>query len=376
MKIIDRYLLRQFLWNFVVCFLSMTGLVVVFDAFTNLEAFLATAGSPADLLKLMGSHYGFQGLLFFDQSAGLLALVATMFTVSWIQRHNEMTALMSAGISRLRVVAPVIAAAIVINLFAAANRELVVPRYRAELTRKPNDLVGDVGQKLAPLPDYETDILLRGKATYAADQRIEQPEFLLPGSLGGHLLVAENALYLPPEAERPGGYLLDEVKKPEGLVAEPSLRLEGRPVIVTPPDAPGWLKPNQCFVVSGVSFEQLTGGDSWQKLSSTAELVAGLRNRSLDFGAGVRVTIHSRFVQPLLDTTLVFLGLPLVLRREQRNVFVAIGMAALLVAGFMLVVMAMRYLGTISSISPSLAAWAPLMIFVPLAVGMSDAMRQ
>jgi len=88
------------------------------------------------------------------------------------------------------------------------------------------------------------------------------------------------------------------------------------------------------------------------------------------------VTIHSRFVQPLLDTTLVFLGLPLVLRREQRNVFVAIGMAALLVAGFMLVVMAMRYLGTISSISPSLAAWAPLMIFVPLAVGMSDAMRQ
>ena len=40
MTIIDRYLLRQFLQTFLICYLSLTGLYIVFDAFTNLEDFL------------------------------------------------------------------------------------------------------------------------------------------------------------------------------------------------------------------------------------------------------------------------------------------------------------------------------------------------
>ena len=43
MTIIDRYLLRQFTQNFVVCWVSLTGIFVVFDAFSNLEAFLQFA---------------------------------------------------------------------------------------------------------------------------------------------------------------------------------------------------------------------------------------------------------------------------------------------------------------------------------------------
>ncbi len=43
MRIIDRYLLRQFLHTFSICFLSLTGIFIVFDAFTNLEAFMHCA---------------------------------------------------------------------------------------------------------------------------------------------------------------------------------------------------------------------------------------------------------------------------------------------------------------------------------------------
>ena len=52
MNIIDRYLLRQFLQNFVICFLSLTGVYVVFDAFTNLEAFMSFAKGRR-LMKVM-----------------------------------------------------------------------------------------------------------------------------------------------------------------------------------------------------------------------------------------------------------------------------------------------------------------------------------
>jgi lipopolysaccharide export LptBFGC system permease protein LptF len=46
------------------------------------------------------------------------------------------------------------------------------------------------------------------------------------------------------------------------------------------------------------------------------------------------------------------------------------------VSVFWLLVIAFEHLGKIYSIPPSLAAWAPLMIFVPTAVAMADSMRR
>src|SRR5690606_10071121 len=154
---------------------------------------------------------------------------------------------------------------------------------------------------------------------------------------------------------------------PTDLAHKESIRLNDAPVIITPRDAP-WLKPDECFVVSEVNFEQLTGGQSWRKFSSTAELIRGLHNPSLDFGADVRVAVHSRFVQPMLDFVLIFLGLPLILGRSNRNIFVAVGMCVLLVGLFMLVVIGSRTLATSYLINPALGTWLPLMVFVPVGV--------
>jgi lipopolysaccharide export system permease protein len=375
MWIIDRYLLRQFLKTFVICYLSLTGLYIVFDAFTHLDEFLGYSERGDGLLSLMASFYAYQSILFFELTSGLLTLVAAMFTLAWIQRHNELTALMSAGISRIRVVLPVISAAVVIALLATANRELVIPRIRDELARQPSNLLRDQGQRLQPRYDNQTDVLIRGKLAYGDRQRIEQPDFLLPEKLNqyGHKLTAENALYKLPEGSRPGGYLLENVEQPRDLDRRSSLRLGNQLVVITPHDA-DWLKPNQCFLVSDVSFEQLAEGQAFWKFSSTAQLISGLRNRSLDYGADVRVAIHARMVQPFLDVTLLFLGLPLVVSRESRNVFLAIGLCIGVVTVFLLVVIGLQHLGSIYLVDPALAAWAPLMLFVPPAVWMAESM--
>ena len=82
-----------------------------------------------------------------------------------------------------------------------------------------------------------------------------------------------------------------------------------------------------------------------------------------------------RLIQPLLDVTLLFLGLPLVLSRKNRNIFLAIGMSVVLVVGFMGVVLACQYCGTSYLISPVLAAWLPLMVFVPWGVFSAEPLR-
>ena len=378
LPIVDRYLLRQFIQTFLICFCSLTGLYVVIDGFANLEEFVTYAEKKGTLLSVMGEYYAYRSLSFFDTTSHILTLISAMFTVTWIQRHNEMTALEAAGIPKARIVKPVIVAAIVVILLSVFNREWLIPSVRQQLSFNAQDLGNSAAKQLQPRFDNETDVWLGGAASkmIAAEQRIQQPEFSLPATLGryGSRVAAEDAFYQPPHDGQPGGFLFRNVEQPQDLDNKPSLSIGDRAIFLTPRDTP-WLKPGECFVVTNVSFEHLLGGGARQ-FASTAELIEGLKNRSLDFGAGERSVIHARIVQPVLDLTLLFLGLPLVLSRSNRNVFVAIGLCLVLVLAFMLVVMGCKYLGSSYWLEPSLAAWLPLMIFVPCAVALAQPFRE
>ena len=72
---------------------------------------------------------------------------------------------------------------------------------------------------------------------------------------------------------------------------------------------------------------------------------------------------------------LILLGLPLMFSRSSRNIFLSIGICVLAALAFTAVAIACQSLGGIGLMSPALAAWLPLMVFIPLAVGMSGALR-
>ncbi len=373
MKIIDRYVVKQFLQSLAICLLCLVGLYVVFDVFSNIDEIVRVAEKHDGVLGILVRHYVPHSLVFYDRLSGMLILVAAMFTTVLMQRHNEMTALLAAGVSRSRVVKPVIVAAIAVVLATALSRELVIPNFREDLARSTKDLTGEKGTELQPRYDNVTDVLIRGRRAFPAQRRIAEPNFRLPASLSDfdNELVAVDAYYLPPEGDRPGGYLLDQVIRPVEIVDKPSLTVDGRPIVITPVDAP-WLEKDQVFVVSSIEFDVLAGGREWREYSSTWTLIRGLHNPALDLGADVRVAVHRRIVQPLLDINLLFLGLPLVLRREQKNVFVAIGLGGLVVAVFTLVVLGFQYLGETYTIGTATAAWGPLFVGVPASIALVD----
>lgn len=369
----DRYLLRLFTKVLVVCFISITGLYIVVDAFTNLDEFMGYGRQEGSVLAVLSEYYSAQLPWFFDRISGVLTLIAAVFAVTWLQRTRELTALLAAGIPQHRIIRPLIAAAVAVSLIAAANRELTIPALRGKLMRNAQDWRGERPKRVEPVRDNQTDILINGRYTYANERRIEMPDFLLDRPLGGfgRRLLAANAYYREPENGRPRGYLLTEVQVPENLAEVSSVVIDGRPLILAPKDTP-WLQPNQCFVASEVGFEQLEGGELWRRLSSTPQLLAGLRNPSLDFGLDAKVTVHARLVQPFLDIVLLFLGLPLVLTRENRNLFLAGGWCLGLVLLFVLFVTGCQLLGSKGYLlSPSLAAWLPLLVFVPAATALA-----
>ena len=377
MLTIDRYILRLFCKVLVICFLSLTGLFVIIDAFSNLDELLTLGDRQGSLIALLMEYYGARALTFFDRTSALMTLVAATFVATSLQRSNELAALMAAGIPRVRVVAPLIGGAIFVSLLSAANRELFIPPMRDKLMRNAQDWDGRAEKKVDPRYDNRTDVLINGRYTLAAEQCILQPCFRRQPDMGqfGSQLTADAAHYRPPNGERPGGYLLDAVRQPKDLREIDSFQLDGHPIVFSPRDTP-WLEPGQCFVVSDVSFDQLAAGNAWRQYSSTGELIAGLHNPSLDFAADVRVSVHARLVQPVLDMTLLFLALPVVMSRQNRNIFVAAGLCVLIVAAFVLVVLACHAAGYNYLLSPALAAWCPLMIFMPIARFTSTALWQ
>lgn len=373
MPIFDRYLLRLFVKVLVVCFISITGLYIVIDTFSNLDEFLGYGRSQGSLFAVLADYYSARVPWFFDRTGGLLALIAAMFAVTWLQRTNELVALQAAGISKGRVVRVLVIAATGVALIASVNRETLIPRFRGKLIRNAQDWYGESGHPVEPLRDNQNGLLINGKASYAKDQRIEKPSFLLdrPAANFGQQLLAKDAYYLPPTEDHPGGYLMKGMLQPDDVDSLPSVYWNQRPLILTRQDAP-WLDADSCFVASNVDFQQLAGGNAWRRLAPTTELIAELRNPSLDFGLETRVTIHSRLVQPLLDMTLFFLGLPLVLSRQNRNVFIAAGWCLGIVLLFTVVVMGCQMLGSRGYLlSPAMAAWAPLFIFVPTATALA-----
>ena len=366
--LIDRYLIRAQLQAFCIVFISLAGLTFVIDAFTNLEEFMLHAEKNGGLLRVLGMYYGYRIISFFDATSPIISLASGMFALSWLERHNELTALLAAGITRWRIAKPAILFTLFVSLLAIGNREFVLPSIRFVIARNAQDLDGQTQKNFEARYDHETEILFRGKSYQEALQRLESPSLLMPPLLAelGPQIDAADAIWEPAATEHPAGYLLRGVSRPPDIDSLPALKLKDSTVIYTAENS-SWLKSNECFVTSGVSFEQMIGSSNWSLYSSTINLINAISNPSLGVGADVPLRVHARFVTPFLDISLVLLGLPLVLGPSRRGVFVAVGLCVLTTVAFFLTILGFHALATSYILGPSFAAWAPLMVMAPLA---------
>lgn len=370
MTLIDRYVLQLYVKALIMSFLVLAGMYMLVDVFANLEEHVNnSADYRFKVPHLLFDYYGPRLLWIFDKTAGILAASAAIFAITWLQGTQELTAILAAGISPSRVIRPILFATLLLAGVGIANREVWLPSVRSQLARNAQDWKGDKAKNCTPQFDPRTDVLISGKRTIGKEQRIEEPFFRLTSpelAVWGRQITAESAWYLPFEKGRPAGYLLTGVKQPANLANTASLVIQGEPVLLSPRDT-AWLKPDQCFVVSVVSFEQFSLGSGWRQNLSTKELVFGLKNRSLNSGADILVSLHGRFVKPLLDIVLVFLGLPLVIGRGSRNVFVAGAICLSLMGTFFIVSLVCQGMGNNFLLRPTMAAWLPFMIFAPIA---------
>jgi len=376
MTLIDRYLLTTWIKVYLICYISLSGLYVVIDAFSNLDELLRYGPAHGGVLMLLFKYYAPRLLTFFDYTSGILSVIASLFTLVWLQTTQELTALVAAGIRKGRIVAPLIVAGMVVAIGATANRELLIPQFRGPLSRNFQDLDGLKPCPVQPQWDQETDVHISGQNSIAKGQLIDRPLLRLPQELAsfGSTLSAEKGYFRAAEEGRPAGMLLEGVTRPTGSDRRASGRIGEKTVIYSPSDT-AWLKPRELFIATNIHFDLLASNRIWRQLSSTTDLIAALANPSLDYGPDVRLEVHKRLLQPIVDMTLLLLGLPLIFTGENRNVWWAVLLCLLVIGAYFGVSLVSHSAGARLLLSPAFAAWIPLLLFLPVAGFLSDPIR-
>jgi lipopolysaccharide export system permease protein len=124
-----------------------------------------------------------------------------------------------------------------------------------------------------------------------------------------------------------------------------------------------------------VDFETVTRQRNWWMFMSTWRLYQEMYKTDPARMAGVAVLFHMRLTRPALGLILVFLGLSVILRDQNRNVFISTGLCLMLCAVFFLAGFFCKHLGDHEYLSPALSAWLPVLIFGPLSMVMFDAIH-
>jgi lipopolysaccharide export system permease protein len=385
LKYIDRQLVWGYLKSYFICLISLLSLYVVVDLFTNLDEFTHGKHGLLAIVEHIGTYYGFKLTYIFDRLSEAIALLAAMFTVAWMQASNELLPLLSAGVSTRRVVLPVLFSACLMIAVAMLNQELIIPRIGDKLLADRDDPMAQK-EVLVPGAFEPNGLHLEGRYGVPKEKIIVDFHCWIPQGIARGMMhfTAKQAQYFPKAPDAPcggGGWLMTDTQpllSPPGQAARDAAR--DRPGEAIPWDRPDILEvlegTGKYFMhVQDVDFDVITRNAKWFNFASTWQLYLELQKPDSTRLSGMAVTFHARLTRPILAFLLVILGLSVILRDQNRNVFINAGMCLVLCGVFFGAFFTCKQLGDNDYLSPTLAAWLPVLIFGPLAFVMFDAVH-
>ncbi len=383
MKILTRYILFNYIRNYLISLFVLIGLYVVLDMVFNFDEF-AVSQKGGGAMATVGNvieYYFYQSFLIFAQLSGVIPVAAAAFTFLRFARFNELTAMMAAGMHLVRVAAPAIFCAVIASLIMPLiNQELIIPNIIPELTRarSADQVLGEGRQKSFPvqnMQDSQKNLLFAARyeppgtkndatLTEMIVLHIDWGDDVNP--LKAEFISAPKAIYKP---ER------QEWELTNGTLTT-GLGIGQRNRKVTPVDT----------YTSNVTPEEIAlyrSGD-FVNLLSTSRI-----NQLLDpdrrtlYGTNDLLRVkHARLAQLLVNIILVLLAISCVLIRELGQFRFAV-MKCIILVGFCMatVFMCQNFAGNPPEGAewadrwPALMAWMPIFIFGPLSVFLMDRVK-
>lgn len=373
MKLLDRYILRLFLLNFIILLVVIMAMIVMVDMMFNLDEFMDAGRRIAEVdgassflatVRVILDYYIPQVCFIYVYLAGLIVIAAMGFTFTALSRTGELVTLIASGISLHRAAAPVLVAACLINGLTLVDQELIIPRFIDKLTRKVSELKTINGRAFAVhYADDSKRNLISAARFDPATNRLESVTILedwnqrdraarrITASAAvwddaGHRWVLENA-----RAVR-----RSDAGDRSGMIADSRVELiDAFATDVSP----------QVLMARRAAI--------YPALLSMSDLSRLMTNPAADQPAILRI-MHSRFSLMIFNVLVLVIVIPLFVTREPVNPLQqAVNGAAISIGSWMTGVGMLQLMG--QGISPVVAAWIPVVIFLPISAMVLQKMK-
>ncbi len=353
MRIIDKYIIRAFLWNYFIALSVMIGLYVIIDLYVNLDEFLKEGESVSVVVGSIVSYYGYNLFLYFAQLAGLITIVAGATTLARMQRSNELTALLASGTSLHRVAAPLIVVALMMNGLWVIDQEMIIPHVADKLARPRDDVSGQRTYKVWFVPDGKGGLL--NALSYSPAERQMRHMVVIRRTQNGslqELITAEVATWNDQrqawDLVRGGNYNLQQAQiHPTGVSSYESAI------------GPAELAYRQS--------SQWTDFLSLRRIQQLQQDKMGPQSRL----AKVK---HSRVTTPIMNVVLLIVGLYAFLHRHPRPILKDATLS-LVMSGVCFATTFIAVNMVTSDAHPELPAWLPVIVFGPIAAVLLDSVQ-
>lgn len=360
MKLIDRYILRTFFVPFVYCLTAFCLLFVLMDLKDNIQEF-TKASTPIGSILLF---YVFllPSLLVYIFPVSLM--LAVLYSLAQLTRHNEITAMRAGGINFYRIVLPLVIVGMASSLLVSGINETVGAKSSFW------------SHQFVNLQDHMGD-----------------ESVLQVGNLG-HNNVRENRLWLIKRfhtktyrmtgieciQQRTNG--ADQVK----YTAERGAWLDGRwwfyNVKIQPynergdpvraPDFKAYREMSE-FSETPETFlieAKLLEIEDHPELLSTFEILKCLRYSDLaeQSTARLMVDFHHRLAMPWACLVVTMIGIPFGATTARRGSFLGVVLTLGLFFGYYAIMTVGLAMGKQMTLPPAVAAWLPNLLFLGLAL--------
>ncbi len=352
MKIIDKYLIKQFLQTFFFGIIAFTLIFVIINMLEHLGSFLDQNVSfpvilhyyvvfSPDIIKLM---------------TPVSVLFAALFTAGKAANLSELTAIRSSGVSLYRFMAPFVAATILISIFSVYFSGYIVPmanrtKHNIEMTYLNSDynfsgtniFFQDTRTRLVSISFFDQS---RNQASRVSIEQFKKNDLT-------DMISRIDAARLVYDSVSHAWIAHNGVRRTfQGKLqhAEYFKRMTLSDLNFTPAE----LKTKQ------EKPEEMN-------LSELGDLISQIKRAGND-PTSAQIEYYSRFSFPMASLVVVLFGLPISTNKRRGGLAVQIGINILVTFIYLVFMQISLAFGKNGSLSPFLTAWSANIVFLGAAI--------
>lgn len=359
MKLIDKYLYREYFHALTYCLLTFISLFIISDLLGHLSKYLSANTPKYIILKF----YILNLTVTLEYILPACMMLATLYTLWQLSRHNELIAMRASGISLLSIMKPFLIVGICISIGMTAVKEYITP-YASVWVEKLSECKYNI-EKFNNIMDSSIQDFPYANTDTHRQWRIAEFNTKHPEKISGVTLIREKddgtriEKITADKAEWLDGQWwfhnvtiqkFDDKDNPAGKPFSP---IPGENTVM---EMPGLSEKPHDFINSAQSPEFMSASSLRRYLKTHKFLPASEKIR-------LRVDFHSRLAMPWACLIATIFAIPVGAKSSRQSVLINIFTAIAYLLLFYAVIQFGLILGKKQVLSPWLGAWLSNIVF-------------